>query len=239
MRGDDGVYTLLLRLSAPLQSWGSESVYDNRETDYMPTKSGVIGLLAAALGRRRDESLKDLAGLEYGVRVDCQGTRLNDFQITQMGEKLNANLSNKVYLSDAIFLVGLCCGDIAFLQKLEYALCHPKFAVFLGRRSCPPTQPLVLGIRALDLYQALLAEEWLVPKWRRSALLRHSNQQNLRIVVEDKKGVAIKKDLPLSFSPFRREYRYRYIREMAGKIVEKSQAFVSTEHDPMRELEGE
>lgn len=233
------MYTLLLRLSAPLQSWGSESVYDNRETDSMPTKSGVIGMLAAALGRGRDESLADLAELGFGVRVDCQGTRLKDFQITQMGEKFNANLSNKVYLSDAIFLVGLCCEDIAFLRELEYALGHPKFAVFLGRRSCPPTQPLVLGIRTLDLYQALLAEEWLVPKWRRSALLRHSDQRSLRIVVEDDRGTAIKKDLPLSFSPFRREYRYRYIREMAGKIVEKSQDFVSTEHDPMRELEGE
>ena len=49
-RRSDTLYTLLLRLGAPLQSWGSESMYDRRETDMMPTKSGVIGMLAAALG---------------------------------------------------------------------------------------------------------------------------------------------------------------------------------------------
>lgn len=235
-KGSDGLYTLLLRLSAPLQSWGSESVYDNRETDYMPTKSGVIGMLAAALGRKRDDPLEDLAKLEFGVRVDQQGTRLNDFQITQMGEKLNANLSNKVYLSDAIFLVGLSCEDVGFLKELENALKHPRFAVFLGRRSCPPTQPLVLGIRDNGLYPSLLEEEWLVPAWRRKSLFHFSDKLHLRIVTDDVQGETIKKDVPVSFSPFRREYRYRYVREMPGKIVAKRQCLVSTEHDPMVEL---
>ena len=235
-KGSDGSYTLLLRLSAPLQSWGSESVYDNRETDYMPTKSGVIGMLAAALGRKRDDSLEDLAKLEFGVRVDQQGTRLNDFQITQMGEKLNANLSNKVYLSDAIFLAGLSCEDVGFLKELEDALKHPRFAVFLGRRSCPPTQPLVLGIRDSGLYPSLLEEEWLVPDWRRKSLFRFSDKLHLRIVTDGVQGEAIKKDVPVSFSPFRREYRYRYMKEMPGKIVAKGQCLISTEHDPMVEL---
>ncbi len=236
MKGSDGLYTLLLRLSAPLQSWGSESVYDNRETDYEPTKSGVIGILASALGRKRDDSLEDLAKLEFGVRVDKQGRRLNDFQITQMGGKLNSNLSNRVYLSDAVFLAGLSCEDIGFLKDLEKALMYPKFAVFLGRRSCPPTLPLVLGIRNSDLYQSLLEEEWLVPVWGRNALFRFSDTLELRIVMDDVRGEGMKKDIPVSFSPFRREYRYRYMKEMPGKIVAKGQYSVSTEHDPMLEL---
>ena len=111
------LYTLLLRLSAPLQSWGSESMFDTRETDYMPTKSGIIGMCAAALGRKRDEPLEDLACLEFGVRADCQGTKLNDFQITQMGGKLNSNLSYRAYLSDAIFLAGLSSENEMFLKK--------------------------------------------------------------------------------------------------------------------------
>lgn len=45
--------TLLLRLAAPLQSWGSDSKFETRKTDREPTKSGVVGLLAAALGLRR------------------------------------------------------------------------------------------------------------------------------------------------------------------------------------------
>ena len=62
--------TLLLRLAGTLQSWGDDSKFEIRRTEKEPTKSGVIGLLAAALGRRRDESLDDLIQLKFGVRVD-------------------------------------------------------------------------------------------------------------------------------------------------------------------------
>ena len=76
------MYTLLLRLSGPLQSWGADSLYDNRNTDYYPTKSGVIGLIAAALGLKREDSLEKLNTLKFGVRIDCQGEYMKDFQIT-------------------------------------------------------------------------------------------------------------------------------------------------------------
>ncbi|MCI9211507.1 MAG: type I-E CRISPR-associated protein Cas5/CasD [Ruminococcus sp.] len=230
------MYTLLLRLSAPLQSWGSESMYDNRETDSMPTKSGVIGMLAAALGMKRNENLEDLRKLGFGVRIDLPGIKLNDFQITEMGEKLNSNLSNRSYLSDAIFLAGLESADLTYLKKIENALKNPKYSVFLGRRSCPPTQPLVLGIRNEELYQSLLDEKWLVPEWRQKTLFRFSNNLLLRIVTDGSSEGAVKKDVPLSFSTFRREYGYRYVTEMPAKIVTREPCSVSTEHDPMSEL---
>ncbi len=236
LKGSDTLHTLLLRLSAPLQSWGSESLYDSRETDSMPTKSGVIGMLAAALGIKRDESPGELRNLGFGVRIDLQGIKLNDFQITEMGEKLNANLSNRAYLSDAIFLVGLECADVEFLKKIEDALKHPIYSVFLGRRSCPPTQPLVLGIRNTGLYQSLLDEKWLVPEWRQRSLFHFSDNLHLRIVTDGTHGDAVKKDVPISFSPFRREYGYRYVTEMPAKIVTRELFSISTEHDPMSEL---
>lgn len=67
--------TLLLRLAAPLQAWGADSKFETRKTGREPTKSGVIGLLAAALGLRRDESeaLTRLTGLRFGVRVEREG----------------------------------------------------------------------------------------------------------------------------------------------------------------------
>ena len=230
------MYTLLLRLSAPLQSWGSGSMYDDRETDHMPTKSGVIGMLAAALGRRRDEALDDLTKLGFGVRIDQQGVKLTDLQITDMGKKLNLNLSHRAYLSDAIFLVGLSSQDIDLLKKLEEALEHPRYSVFLGRRSCPPTLPLVLGIRDKELYHSLLEEDWLVPEWRRKRLFRYSDDLHLRIVMDSTHKDAVKKDIPLSFSPFKREYGYRYQKEMPGKIVKKKPDPLFMEHDPMSEL---
>ena len=111
------MYTLLLRLSGPLQSWGSDSLYDNRGTDYFPAKSGVIGLIAAALGLKRGASLEELNSLQFGVRIDCQGEYIKDFQITDMGEKLNSNLSSRNYLSDATFLVGLASEKYDLLGK--------------------------------------------------------------------------------------------------------------------------
>ena len=70
--------TLLLRLAAPLQAWGADSKFETRKTNREPTKSGVIGLLAAALGLRRDEreALARLAQLRFGVRVEREGQLL-------------------------------------------------------------------------------------------------------------------------------------------------------------------
>ena len=73
--------TLLLRLEGPLQSWGTDRVIvDNRGTELMPTKSGVIGLIGAALGRKRADDFSDLAACRYGVREDQHGKIITDFQ---------------------------------------------------------------------------------------------------------------------------------------------------------------
>lgn len=73
--------TLLLRLAAPLQSWGADSKFEIRKTNREPTKSGVIGLLAAALGLARDDdqALQRLNGLRFAVRVDQEGQLLRDY----------------------------------------------------------------------------------------------------------------------------------------------------------------
>ena len=71
--------TLLLRLAASMQAWGSDFRFEVRRTGREPTKSGVIGLLAAALGRSRADSIDDLCQLRFGVRVDQEGQLLRDF----------------------------------------------------------------------------------------------------------------------------------------------------------------
>ncbi len=70
---------LFLRLEGPLQSWGVGSNWVVRETASEPSRSGVIGLLCCALGRRRSEPLDDLTDLSMGVRVDRPGVRLRDY----------------------------------------------------------------------------------------------------------------------------------------------------------------
>ena len=73
--------TLLLRLAAPLQSWGMDSKFETRKTNREPTKSGIIGLLSAALGLRRDETeeIEKLNRLRFAVRVDQEGSLLIDY----------------------------------------------------------------------------------------------------------------------------------------------------------------
>lgn len=105
--------TLLLRLQGPLQSWGTTSRFDERDTQLEPSKSGVLGLVCAALGRDRCEPVDDLAALIMGVRVDREGVVLRDYQtatgILNAAGKVDMNrtvVSPRYYLSDAAFLVG-------------------------------------------------------------------------------------------------------------------------------------
>ena len=89
--------TLILRLAAPMQAWGADSKYNERRTCREPTKSGVIGLLAAALGCRRDdtETLARLSTLRFGVRADREGTSLRDFQMAHRWEAGESTLTRR------------------------------------------------------------------------------------------------------------------------------------------------
>lgn len=222
--------TLLLRIAAPLQSWGSSSKFEVRKTENVPTKSGIIGMLAAALGRRRDEPLEDLNGLRFGVRVDQEGKLLRDFHMVH-GEK-DSYLTTRYYMADAVFVAALESDNMEFLEKLERALKNPAFPLFLGRRSCPPTQPLVLGIRKEGLISALREEPWQTAEWRRK-----KTDSSLRILADcspEEEGTTAQQDVPLSFHPERREYGYRMMKEYG--YVNKGEAGTITEHDPMKEL---
>ena len=221
--------TLLLRLAAPLQAWGSDSRFETRRTGREPTKSGVIGLLAAALGRSRADSVDDLCRLRFGVRVDQEGQLLRDFH-TAKSDK-TSYVTRRYYLSDAVFLVGLEDEDEEYLRSLEHALRNPAFPLFLGRRSCPPTLPLCLGMRDDSLEQALRAEPSLVPVCRGD-----TKKRKIRVLLEtgpETYGAVVQQDLPLSFSPEHRQYGYRAVREEVWDTVPIPEP---TEHDPFEEL---
>lgn len=223
--------TLLLRLAGPLQSWGVESKFEVRRTMKFPTKSGVIGILAAALGYSREDPLDELNKLKFGVRVDREGKLIRDFH-TAIGEK--PYITNRYYLSDAIFLVGLESDDDNFLNAIEKALKNPVFPIFLGRRSCPPTMPLILGIRNTDLITSLKNEKWLLEEWRKKRIY-DKNECKLRIIVDsDDNNGAIIRDVPVSFDPVHRKFGWRRVKDHG--YIEKSTDFKSTEHDAMSEL---
>lgn len=203
-------HTLLLKLRGPLQAWGTESRYTTRSTENAPTKSGVLGMLAAAQGRRRTDSLEDLADLRFGVRVDQPGTLIRDFQTAIDWRTGKSNpLSYRYYLSDAVFIAGVS-GHTGLLEALEDALRKPKFPVYLGRRSCPANSDLLMGIMNKDVESALRAVDWQASKHYRRT---RSRKVQLPLLLDsDSPGKGdLQRDVPVSFDPVHRKYDWRKV----------------------------
>ncbi len=171
--------TLFLRLEGPIQAWGDQqSKFVIRRTSEAPTKSGVIGMLCAALGVSRPEAsdgwLPKLGALRMGVRIDRPGVRWWDYHTVGAGmqmriaegegkSKPGAMLTRREYLCDASFLVALQ-GEPGLIAQLEAAMKAPKWTLYLGRKSCPPSRPLLE--RPAGDFPDLLSVLKAVP-WRR------------------------------------------------------------------------
>ncbi|MER5887539.1 type I-E CRISPR-associated protein Cas5/CasD [Streptomyces sp. NPDC001941] len=205
---------LLLRLAAPLQAWGGPSRYNRRETRSQPTKSGVLGLLAAAEGRTREAPISDLIGLRLGVRIDQPGTLLRDYHtysdyrgLPMLSAKTNAKgqqtrtspakytgVTQRFYLQDAVFVAALR-GPRTLLEGLDEAVRHPVHPISLGRRSCPPTGRISLGVRAdAELEDALGEVPWQAGSHRRSQI--RDSSVSLEATVEDPAGEHRADDVP-------------------------------------------
>lgn len=215
--------TLLLQCVAPLQAWDTQSNFGVRTTGREPSKSGVIGMLCAALGRPRNEPVEDLAELRMGVRVDQEGSVLRDWHTAGASgylraggtiEQTNVITSTRYYLSDAAFLVGLESESRELLRDLHDALNHPRWLLFLGRKSCPPAAPPYLadGLQEADLLTALASYPWLSRSRRRYDELKGANPRGLRVALEDPaQGSQIRQDRPVSFEKGNREFAPRRV----------------------------
>lgn len=215
---------LLLRLAGPMQSWGSQSRFSHRDSDLEPSKSGVIGLLCAAMGIPREDNfrLARLAALKMGVRVDQQGTLKRDYQtaggthrndddygvITAKGDSKKTVVSERFYLADACFLVALL-GEAAILQEIQHALEEPVWPLFLGRKAFPPGLPAFLPDGWLpdcdSLEGGLIAYPFL--------LLDRESPQEVRTVIEAEYGTgdSVRQDQPQSFVSSRRRFTVRHV----------------------------
>jgi CRISPR system Cascade subunit CasD len=204
--------TLVLRLAGPLQSWGSRSRFVRRETEQEPTKSGVIGMLAAARGLRRTDELTEFFGLMFGVRTDQPGRLVRDFQTARsLDGTRTMPLSYRYYLADAIF-VAVVEGEQELLRGLEEAVRRPHFPLYLGRRSCPPAGPVSLGVRDGALGDVLGDVPWQasVPH-RRTVRSGTLDLPVIRDAAPSDSYTETVRDEPLSFDPRRREYGWRAV----------------------------
>jgi CRISPR system Cascade subunit CasD len=230
--------TLVLRLAGPLQAWGSRSRFVRRETEQAPTKSGVIGLLAAARGLRRTDELTDLLGLRFGVRVDQPGRLVRDFQTARsLDGSRTMPLSYRYYLADAVFLAAIS-GERELLEGLDEAVRLPRFPLYLGRRSCPPAGPVSLGFRPHPLMDTLRQEPWQASAWHRRRT--HGATVTLPVTRDadvDEPDVETWRDEPLSFDPRRREYGWRAVAREHVDVTHPDPP-ATPDHDPLAAVGG-
>lgn len=247
---------IILKLAGPLQSWGDDSRYSERKTRHQPTKSGVIGLLAAALGRRREDPIDDLSCLRMGTRIDQPGSLVNDFHtahrrvfdssrsswvMSSAGK--DAYLTTRHYLADAIFVAGIEVPD-ELLTTYEYALDHPAFPLFLGRRSCPPACRVLLDSKeGVGLADALAGVPWQATSrsltWRHRRDERVLLEANLDEACLDGKAANYSEsvhDQPVSFSQLYRQYEWR--RVVRQRLYAQNPHYIGPvdEHDPFSAL---
>ncbi len=211
--------TFFFRLCGPMQSWGTQSRFLVRDTGPEPSKSGVVGLICAAMGKPRDdrEAIAKIAGLRMAVRADRPGTMRMDYHTAEdviRADESGAGtvVSRRYYLADAQFLVALE-GARAVLEEIAQALSAPRWQVFLGRKSFVPSAPLILpsdppwdgGWSDDALERSVSSFPWL-------GLLdgiRGPRPEGLRVVIDDPAGSEIRRDYPLSFAP--REFTIRRV----------------------------
>lgn len=158
--------TLRMRLAAPMQAWGTRSRFGERDTDLEPSKSGVLGLLCAAMGVDREDwdTLEPLTRLRMGVRVDQPGLLRCDYHTAQDIDAKNLThvrstaVTRRYYLADAIFLACLEGKDRALLEQANQALRNPHWPLYLGRKAFVPSKPVFFeeaGVREEGLEQVL------------------------------------------------------------------------------------
>ncbi|MFE6662598.1 type I-E CRISPR-associated protein Cas5/CasD [Streptomyces sp. NPDC057697] len=232
---------------------------NRRKTRPEPTKSGIVGLLAAAAGRSRHAALDDLAGLGLGIRIDQPGSLLRDYHIVSdyRGRPLlsaavtakgvqkptspakQTHVTQRFYLQDAVFLAAVE-GPRGLITTLESAVRQPAFPLALGRRSCVPAQPLVLGRRTGSLEDVLRAEPWQVGKAVRERWGRRNGNAahvDLPATLDDPAGDEVRDDVPVSFAPTKRTFttrriRHTYLAAPTGLTPDPAQPPATGGHDP-------
>ncbi|MBS4018294.1 MAG: type I-E CRISPR-associated protein Cas5/CasD [Dechloromonas sp.] len=196
--------TLLLRLVGPMQSWGTTSRFDQRDTGKEPSKSGVIGLVAAALGIDRENwtDLIPLTKLSMGIRHDRPGVPKRDYQTAQHiisadhSKVHETAVTTRDYLADAAFLVGLATDDHALLDRIHKALDNPVWPLALGRKAYVPSESVWMpdALLNLPLREALACWPWIAShrKWEKLP-------EKLLVSLESADGSGVlKMDQPLS-----------------------------------------
>jgi len=198
---------LLFQLYGPMASWGEAAVGEVRHSASWPTRSSLTGLLGAALGIDRqatEDQARLVSDYRFAIKILSEGTALRDYHTVQSSvpsrgrthrsrrqqleqerrSELSTLLTYRDYRSDAWSVVAIEALESArwALGELADALRRPRFALYLGRKSCPLAAPMKPEISnhpsvdaALDTYVPglLSALTYRNPERLRSAPVEH------------------------------------------------------------------
>lgn len=177
------MHFLVFQLVAPMAAWGDVAVGQYRGSRDAPGESALLGLLAAALGIRRDDEAAHAAlrdGYAFAVGTVDPGSLLRDYHTAQVPSRsdlkgrphrtrrdelampkyaLNTILSARDYRQGGTWIVAVqpLAGAPHELGRLERALREPRFTLYLGRKSCPPAAPLAPRVVDAESAHAAIA----------------------------------------------------------------------------------
>lgn len=241
--GTNPMQALAFYIDAPLQSWGSASKFQYRETNRFPTKSAIVGLIAAALGvnKHGEEEATALAPIIdlklTVVRLEKKAkssSRFTDFHTVGGGydkkklwEKMsipakangaspNTVLTYRSYLTDACF-VALLEGDSVILTQVKTALENPRWGIWFGRKTCIPASPLSPLIKDSrdTVFKSLLHK--IFPDQSPADFDTFERQEEITENPEDVDELFYQSDQPIAFGkhhgPVPAAYRARGVRQ--------------------------
>lgn len=188
---------LVFRLYGPMASWGDIAVGEVRPSYTHPSKSAVLGMVAAALRIERDQEQKHrelAAAYGFAVRLDSMGVPLVDYHTAQVPpsgsgrnrrafatrreelcaprDPLNTILSRRDYRMDALATVALWARAATppySFEEIRSALERPGYVLYLGRKSCP----LALPVEGQLVTAASLREAFAAARFSQLEALRH------------------------------------------------------------------
>ena len=156
-----------MHLQATRMSFGGVAIDGYRPTEEFPSKSMIVGMIANALGLRAGEHDDQHIMLQDTLSLATAAVRRprieTEFQVSELDpirtkywstsgvpiEKtstFNTELSQKQYLVDGYYVCALGIKERMRefpITRIAQALAYPKRTIFIGRKNCHPTRPLV------------------------------------------------------------------------------------------------
>ncbi len=216
---------LALRLEGPMQSWGFDSQYNRRNTGLMPTKSAIAGMCCAALGLNRGSDgerdflvlfaktkMTAIAIPRNRAKKELPVRRLQDYHTVQNTRRASGGinkdcvLTHRQYLTDASFGV-ILTGERSLLELISEALKNPVWGVWLGRKNCIPTAPVLAGLKdtETEALKLLIGEQ---------PIGTFTRQIEVANFADGRDSIP---DAPISFASDQRTFSPRRVRTEVGK----------------------